>query len=149
MWVSDTAGDTSHSMSREIGLYDHRVIEQHGDREVTTAWKQPLVSFLQPREFVVKSELSQDPETKALLYTVTGAPNRIPPDNCCVRIPLMKNRWTLNPLKAGDLEVEWLVEMDIGGAVPYVLQNEVLPEGMWTFAPKVQEIIEQDKYKNA
>jgi len=136
-------------MRNEIGLYDHRIIEQRGDREVTSAWKQLLVSFLEPREFVVKTELSQNPETKTLLYTVTAVPERIPPDNCCVRIPLMKNSWILTPLKNGDIDVEWVVDMDLGGAVPYVLQNEVLPEGMFNFAQKVQVLVEQDKYKNA
>jgi hypothetical protein len=149
MWVSDTKGDTPHSMRRETGLYDHRVIDRPTDRQVTTAWKQPLVSFLEPREFVVKSELSQDPATKTLLYTVNGVPERIPADDCCVRVPVMANKWTLTPLKTGEIQVEWLVNMDIGGAVPYVLQNKVLPGGMLTFAPKVQEFIEQDKYKNA
>src|SRR5207245_2164817 len=98
MWVSDTAGDTSHSMRNEIGLYQHRVIEQRGEQEVTTAWKQPFVWFLDDREFVVKSELWQDPKTKTLFYTLTGVPDRIPPDDCCVRIPVMRNKWTLNPL---------------------------------------------------
>jgi hypothetical protein len=146
MWVNDTKPDKKH---RPMGLYDLRILERHGDRGGWTAYKQPIASFLRPREFVIKTELSQNPQTKALLYTVTAFPDSIPPDDCCVRVRVMDNRWTLTPLKTGDLEVEWFVNMDIGGAIPYVLQNAVQPDGMLNFAPSLQKFMDREKYKDA
>jgi hypothetical protein len=145
MWASDTNDD---SMTKETGLYGHRVL-QPGVRRSASTWKQPLTSFLDPREFVIKAEFTQDPKTHAILYEVTGVPDMIPPDDCCVRIPVMANRWTLTPLKSGEVMVEWYVNMDIGGAVPYALQNKVQPDGMLNFAPKVQRFINKEKFRNA
>jgi hypothetical protein len=146
MWVSDTdQGPQEHAM----GLYDLKILDRRGDRMSWSSYKQPIVSFLTPREFVIKTEFEQDPKTKALVYSVTAEPGRIPPNDCCVRISVMDNRWTLTPLTNGDIEVEWFVDMDLGGAVPYLLQNMVMPEGMLTFAPKLQGFMENEKYKNA
>lgn len=145
MWASDTNDE---SMTRYTGLYDLQVIEQT-ERTGVFAWKQPLVSFLKTREFVIKSDFRQDPKTKKLYYNVVGVPDAIPPNDCCVRIPYMNNRWTLTPLGNGELDVEWYVEMDLGGAVPYFLQNYVHPEGMLTFAPRVERFINKEKFQNA
>jgi hypothetical protein len=149
MWASDGEDDTEHSLHKELGFYDLKILEQDGERIAWSAWKQPLASFMQPREFVVKAEFSQDPATNVVLYTVTGVPDRIPPDDCCVRVPAMNNYWTLTPLKTGEIGVEWFVDMDFGGAVPYLLQNEVLPNSMLNFAPRLDQYLGQEKYKNA
>lgn len=145
MWASDTEDD---SMSKVSGLYDLKVLEP-GVKTSASAWKQPLASFLEPREFVVKAAFRQDPDTKAIVYTVKGAPDIIPPDDCCVRIRQMDNSWTLTPLENGEVQVEWYVHMDIGGAVPYVLQNRVQPDGMMKFATHVQKFINKEKYRDA
>jgi hypothetical protein len=146
MWVSDTdEGPQDHAM----GLYDLKILERRGERVSWSSYKQPIVSFLTPREFVIKTEFEQDPKTRALIYSVTAEPDRIPPNDCCVRISVMDNRWTLAPLSNGDIEVEWFSDMDLGGAVPYILQNLVMPEGMLSFAPKLQGFMEREKYKNA
>nr|QEO74218.1 hypothetical protein [uncultured bacterium] len=145
-WVNDTK---STAMRRNTGLHDLRILERQGDKVIWSAYKQPIVEFLKPREFVIRTELSQNPKTKELLYTVKGFPNRIPEDDCCVRVPVMDNYWKLTPLKNGEVEVEWFCDMELGGAVPYVLQNKVMPEGMFNFARRVQKFVDQDKYKNA
>nr|QEO74219.1 hypothetical protein [uncultured bacterium] len=146
MWVNDT---NRAAKDRPMGLYDLRHLERSGDRVSWTAYKQRFAPFMKPREFVLKTEFAQDPKTKALLYNVTGYPDRIPEDDCCVRVPVMKNRWTFTPLKNGELAVEWFCDMDLGGAVPALLQNTVMPQGMLTFAPKVERFMEEPKYKNA
>ena len=150
MWASDTNPPAKHSMRREAGLYDLKVLEQHADLRATwAAWKVPFGPYLSPREFIARSQFSQDPVTKKLSYTVTGEPDRLPPNDCCVRIPHMINAWTLTPLKNDEIEVEWFVDMDLGGAMPYFAQNTFMPKGMYGFGAKLQLFIEQDKYRNA
>jgi len=150
MWASDTKPPQKYSMRRESGLYDLRVLERHADhRAIWATWKVPFGPYLSPREFIARSQFSQNPVTKKLTYTVTGEPEMLPPNDCCVRIPLMINTWTLTPLKSGELQVEWFVDMDLGGAMPYFAQNAFMPKGMYGFAARVQLFIEQDEYKNA
>jgi len=150
MWASDQNPDPKYSMRAQAGHYDHRIIEEHGDLRATwSTWKQPFGKYLTPRQFVVRVGFSQNPVTKTLLYAVTGEPEKIPLDDCCVRVPVMTNRWTVTPLKTGELEVEWFIDMDLGGAVPYVMQNAVLPKGLYRFPPRVQMLLDQERYKNA
>lgn len=145
-WATDEKGT---SMRREVGLYDLKVLARNGDRQVWTAWKQPLIKGLKPREFVIKSEFNQDPKTKTLFYTVKAVTDRLPPDDCCVRVELMDNKWTLTPMRNGQIQMEWAINMDIGGTVPYFLQNAVQPQGMLRFAPKVEKLIEMERYRDA
>lgn len=149
MWASDNAGDTKLSMRRMSGVYEHRILGRRGEQEVWSAWKQPFGKHLAPREFVIQATFEQNPQTKTLLYTVTGHPDRVPEDECCVRVPVMNNTWKLTPTKSDLVDVEWYVNMEMGGALPYVLQNIVMPKGMMNFAPMVQKMIDQDKYTNA
>lgn len=150
MWASDVKPTTKHAMRNEVGLYDHRVLEEHADLRATwSAWKVPFGRYLSPREFVARTQFSQNPVTKKLSYTVTGEPERLPPDACCVRIPLMINVWTLTPLKSGELQVEWFIDMELGGAMPYFAQNAFMSKGLYGFARRVQLFTEQEKYKNA
>lgn len=144
-WVNDNKGDGKH---HPMGLYDLRFLERRGSRLSVSAYKQPIASFLRPREFVIQNEFSQDPKTKVLIYTVNAVPDRIPPDDCCVRVRAMANRWTLTPRKGGVIEVEWFADMDLGGFLPYALQNKVMPGGMLTFAQKVEGYMAREKYKD-
>lgn len=133
----------------QIGYYDQRDLDVRNEKVQWTAWKERFPSPLTPREFVIKNEFAQDPNTKNLFYTVTATPNKIPPDKCCVRIEVMTNSWLLKPLKNGDIDVEWFVDMDLGGALPWFVQNKFQPEALADFAPKVQHYLERPKYANA
>jgi hypothetical protein len=132
-----------------IGYYDQRQIGNKGEQVEWTAWKQKMPSPLEPREFVIKNEYRQDPKTKTLYYIVTADPTKIPPDDCCVRIDEMTNRWSLTPLKNGEVQVEWFVNMDVGGVLPYFMQNSYQPGGMYYFARKLQGYLDKPKYDKA
>jgi hypothetical protein len=129
--------------------YDMKDIEIQSDKLIWSTWKQEFPSPLKKREFVVKNEFSQDPRTKELLFTVTADPDKIPPNDCCIRLQTMTNSWRLTPLKNGETEIEWFVDMDLGGFLPYFVQNAEQPDGMFYFASKVQSYLDQEKYKNA
>lgn len=145
-WASDIQGDTMH---KKHGLRNLRVLKRQGEKVIWTAYQQPIVEFLDMREWVIRTEFAQDPKTKTVLYTVNGVPDMIPPDNCCVRIPVMNNSWTLIPKKNDEVQVEWYCDMDLGGSVPYLVQNQVMPDGMFNFASRVESYLHKDKYKNA
>jgi hypothetical protein len=133
----------------QSGYYDIRDIETQGEKLIWSAWKQRFPSPFKPREFVTRNEFWQDPHSKELLFKVTAAPDRVPPDACCVRVPVMTNSWRLTPLNDGATEIEWFVDMDMGGFIPYFVQNVYQPSGMYNFAPKVQRYLDQEKYKDA
>jgi len=100
-----------------------------------------------PREFVVAQRLSRVPETKALLVEVTAAPEKLPPNACCVRVEHMNNSWRYTPLKNGELEIEYVVDIDNGGFFPYFLANLGTPEFIASIVPKMQGVFDKEREK--
>jgi hypothetical protein len=93
-----------------------------------------------PRELVMKDQFSQDPQTKTLFIEITAAPDLLPPDNCCVRITQMDNKWRWTPLKNGEFEVEVIEDMDV--KLPYILWNARTRE-VWKIMSTVQQLMDR------
>jgi hypothetical protein len=131
--------------------YESRMIERVDERlqYYTFRWKYPF--RFRPREMVIKEQFSRVPETKALLVEVTAAPDKIPPTDCCVRITNMYNTWRFTPLKNGEIEIEYLIDMSEGGFMPYVLSNFAVPKFMYFVLSKMQMVLDKEsqKYPNA
>lgn len=95
-----------------------------------------------PREFVIKLQFSQDPQSKSLFIDVTDIPDRLPPDKCCVRVR-MHNRWRWTPLKNGEVEVEVLENFDAG--IPYLLHNAQAGP-LWGIMKSLPDLMNREKY---
>jgi hypothetical protein len=132
-----------------IGCYDSKTIQMLSDRSgyYSFRWKYP--SRFQPREFLVKATFTQDPRTKEVFETVDAAPDRLPPDGCCVRITEMHNTWRLTPVGNGQVEIEYVVDTSAGGYFPYFLTNLGGPIYIPRVLSKLQGWTEKEKYQNA
>jgi len=95
-----------------------------------------------PREFVIKLQFSQDPQTKSVFIDVTDVPDRLPADKCCVRV-LIHNRWRWTPLKNGEVEVEVLEKFDAG--IPYIVHNAQAGP-LWGIMKSLPDLMDEKKY---
>ena len=132
-----------------VGFYKPREIGRDGPRIQWTDWRGEFPEPFKDRQFVVKHEFSQDPSNKQVFYQITATPDLVPPDDCCVRIPRMDNYWRLTPIGTGRTEIEWVIDMDVGGFLPYFVINASHPELMYDFASRLQGFFDQKKYDNA
>jgi hypothetical protein len=98
---------------------------------VFNSFRQDMPGPLQAREFVLLSEHVQDPKTKAIELNAMAAPNKIPPSDCCVRIVHLHNRYTVTPRGDGYVDIDFFWDIDLGGALPYALQNVALPGALY------------------
>ncbi|MGZ5431286.1 MAG: START domain-containing protein [Thermoanaerobaculia bacterium] len=130
----------------QVGYYDIKDLETPSEQVVISSWKQKFPEPFKPREFVVKNEFTQDPATKTLVFRVTAEPDKAPEDDCCVRVPEMDNSWTVTPLRNGEMRVEWVSDLDMGGFLPYFTLNAFQPGGMRFFAKNVQKYLDQPRY---
>ena len=107
--------------------------------------------FFRQREMVIEQRFSRIPETKGLFVEVIAAPEKLPPNKCCVRIEFMHNTWRYTPLKNSELELEYVMNMDDGGYFPYVLANLGSPEFIREILAQMQSTFdkEQKKFPNA
>jgi hypothetical protein len=131
----------------KLGYWGVREIERTNQQVVWNTWKMNFPRPFKPRQFVIKNEFVQDPKTKELTYTVMATPDKIPPDDCCVRVETMNNIWKVTPLKNGELAVEWMLDMDTG--LPYFMVNPIQPRMIYRLGPKLQTWLDNKKYDNA
>lgn len=136
----------------DFGCYDSTMIQKvdekvGGSGYYSFKWKYPF--YFQPREYVVKATFVQDPKTKQVYEEVVAAPERVPADDCCLRVTQMRNTWRLTPLEKGQVEIEYVVNTSGGGFFPYILDN--LGGGDYTHyvLSKMQGWLDNDRYKNA
>jgi hypothetical protein len=125
------------------------VLKQQSRLVRWTTWKMRLPQPMTDRQFVVRHAFSQDPKTKEVLYTLDAAPAMIPEDKCCVRVKRMANRWRLVPVGNGEVEVRWIIDIDVGGWVPYFMINRHFAWEMVDFGSSLQEIVKRGKYVGA
>jgi hypothetical protein len=100
-----------------------------------------------PREYLLKTSVTQDATTKAALMEVTARPDLVPRNKCCFRIEDMDNRWLFTPVGNGELEVEFSMHMDQG--LPYPLVNWVSPRMTYKMFEALPEQFDNDKFQNA
>ncbi len=111
------------------------------------AFRVELPRPLSPRDLVVKTELSQDPQSKSMVVRCTALPDRIPPDACCVRIKNMHNSWRFTPVDNGEVEVEFSSNAE--SPVPYFLANFIAPITGSRFVGHLEQFFNKEKYQHA
>ncbi|BAV98087.1 hypothetical protein [Lysobacter enzymogenes] len=89
----------------------------------TVLWKLQMPPPFAPRESVIRSQVSQDPKTLAVTVDVIAAPNAIARNPGAVRLTHMQNQWLYTPLGNGEVEIQFLQDIDMGGFFPAILLN--------------------------
>ncbi len=75
-----------------------------------------------PRDLVYKTQVWQDPQSKAVTVDLLALPGMVAEDSCCVRVTNIHNVWVWTPLKDG--EVELVLSSSMDARVPYFLANQ-------------------------
>jgi hypothetical protein len=57
--------------------------------------------------------------------------------------------WRYTPLGNGEVEVEYTMNMSEGGFMPDLLLNTWRPEAIFYALPKMQEVLNREKYQKA
>jgi hypothetical protein len=107
-----------------------------------------LPLFFRPREYIEEVDLTQHHGTKEVVLTVTGAPDKLPPNDCCVRVTRMNDEWRFIPVANGDVELQLTINADLGGFVPYFFYNVGTAQFLLDVLPLVQQIVSEDKYQH-
>jgi hypothetical protein len=104
-------------------------------------------SPLSPRELLIKTQASQDPQSKSVVVVFSARPDDLPRNNCCFRITEYQNAWRFTPLENGEAEVELLVHMDQG--IPYFVINRVAPSALLKMFSHLPTYFNQEKWQQA
>lgn len=125
--------------------YNHKA---QGDSVLWTLELLPPV--FKNREYVIKSLTSQDPISKVVAIDIMAAANKVPLNDCCVRITHIHNRWQLTPAGPGEIELQLVQDFSMGGLFPDFLLNLAgADETYKLFHATLPGLMNQEKYKTA
>jgi hypothetical protein len=100
----------------------------------------------QPREYVTRTQIYQNPITKTVLIETWAVPDKMPPNPCCFRVNELHNSQRITPLGNGELEWEYVMNQNIGGFVPAYLQNYGRVKTMSRWMPLIQRWLLEPKF---
>jgi hypothetical protein len=133
----------------EFGCKDSHTLERVDDQLEYDYFRADLPFPFKPREYVIRTQFFQNPNTKEVLMEVAAAPDKIPPNHCCLRVTQMNNTMRLTPLGNGQIEVEYIVKQNDGGFLPHFLLNWMRPKVMFYGLPKLQGYLDKEKFRDA
>jgi len=134
----------------DAGCYDASVLETIDFPHIVYyKFTYPLFFPFEDREYIVVSEFIQDPVTKEINVDYVARPNKIPADDCCVRITHMDNKWRFTPLENGDVEVEFELDTSSGGNFPDFVISMGAPGLVHWAIQDFQRILDKEKYTTA
>lgn len=110
------------------GCFEYRILKrwEKDSPYNVTMWSVEMPPFTS-RQILLQGNLSQDPVTKVLTMENIAVPNKLPVDDCCVRLDHVHNVFKYTPLGDGTIEVELIYDMDMGGLFPRHLMNLAAP----------------------
>lgn len=83
------------------------------------------------RDAVLHVELSQDPETLAVVLVASAEPDFTPEIDGYVRMPVVESTWRFTPLTEGRVEIEFSGHADPGGHLSNGLLNRFQSQLVW------------------
>lgn len=101
------------------------------------------------RDIISRTVLSQDSITKIVTIRGEAIPKYRPVDPNYVRIPFARSQWRFIPLKDSLVDVEFTLELDVGGNIPRWLANMTATKGPYQTMRKFRKEIRRKKYHDA
>lgn len=101
------------------------------------------------RDAVIKSTMSQDPETLVFKTEINVVNNVLAENDDYVRIPRMKGFWLFEPKEEGQVLVTYQVHANPGGSLPDWLANSVVVDTPYNTMSNMAEMLKLEKYQQA
>jgi START domain len=135
--------------SNDYGYYELHTIERVDRWFEYRSFRLNLPFPFKTREFVIRSQIYQDPRTKEVLMVVAAAPDKAPPNDCCFRVTVMSNTWRFTPVGNGEIEIEYIHNTDMGGFIPDLALNTQRPKFVVGVLSKLPEFLYAKNYQDA
>ncbi len=101
------------------------------------------------RDFIAKSRLTQNPNTKEIFVTVTGDYDYLPQKKDVVRMPKLIIKWHIQPVSAHKAIVNYHLVSNPGGSIPEWAVNMAIDKGPTYSMKNFREMLKKPKYQQA
>jgi hypothetical protein len=136
-------------LCKDLGCTDSVIVKRVDDQLQYSTFRYKLPFPFRPRDFVVRTEVYQNPMTKEVLLEYAAAPEKAPANNCCFRVTDMNNTWRFTPVGNGLVEIEYVQNMNEGGFIPNLALNTMRPKILFAVLPRLQRFADREEYRNA
>lgn len=133
----------------DIGCLASRMVERVDDQVQYYYFSYDLPLRFKTRDFAVKTQFYQNPNTKQINLEFDAIPDKVPTEDCCFRVTEMNNTWKFTPVGDGKVEIEYIVNMNEGGFLPTFLINMEHRNLMFGVMPKLEKWVSRQKYQGA
>lgn len=133
----------------DYGCYESYTVERVDDQLQYVTFRMDFPRPFQTREFVVRTQVHQDAHTKEVLLEYAAAPDKMPANACCFRVTDMNNTFRFTPRGNGQVDVEYVMNMNEGGFIPPPLLNRVRPKVSYRVLRVLQGLLEKHGYQDA
>lgn len=117
--------DIDHLGEWQYKTVSARVVKKIGDHELIYYTEAASPIGINNRDFIIRLTIHQDPVTHVMKIDALGLPDYLPAKPKVVRVPFSKAQWVVRPLSPSRLQVDYTIEIDLGGAIPPWLVNIV------------------------
>ncbi|MDB5141589.1 MAG: hypothetical protein JWQ66_302 [Mucilaginibacter sp.] len=100
------------------------------------------------RDFVAHLTVSQNPDTKVVTIDGPAVPGLVPVKKGIVRIDNSIGKWIITPLGPDQVNVEYSIHVDPGGALPSWLVNMFATEAPLKIFQSLKMQLQKSAYKN-
>lgn len=114
------------------------------DRSFVHFYRVNLPNPMAPREFLLKARFTPDAQDQSVFIQYTAMPDELPRNDCCYRVTHMNNNWRFTPAGKGEIEVDFMQDMDVG--MPYFVYNLLAPGFVHDGLLSLPRIVNQPKY---
>lgn len=127
----------------DYGCYDVKTIDAWDEKLQYGSFRVNFPRPFKPREFVIRTQVHQNPKTKEVVLEYAAAPEKAPLDDCCFRVTNMNNSWRFKPVGNGIVEAEYHMNMNEGGFIPAVMLNRVRPKVVYRVLATLQKLLDK------
>ncbi len=117
--------DIDHLGDWQYKTVSAKVLKKIGEHEIIYYTEAASPIGIDNRDFIIRLTIHQDPATRVMKIDALGMPDYLPAKPKVVRVPFSKAQWIVRPLSHSRLQVDYSIEIDLGGAIPPWLVNIV------------------------
>ncbi|HLP42435.1 MAG TPA: hypothetical protein VK465_13080 [Fibrobacteria bacterium] len=134
------------------GCVGMQQIERFNPATLSDSWmiEMEMPWPLKTREFLYKSHLTQDKESKEIFIELIAAPSKVPTRDGFIRLDRIHNSWRYTPQPNGDIRIEHQQYCGFNGVVPDFLVSMTSVYGTFDFlANYLPGLLNKEKYRKA
>lgn len=117
--------DIDHLAEWQYKTVSARVLKKVSEHELIYYTEAASPIGVNNRDFIIRLTIHHDPATRIMKIDAISLPDYMPARPKIVRVPFSKAQWIVKPLNHSTLEVDYEIEIDLGGAIPPWVVNLV------------------------